>query len=88
MVVYSLVANQELDQLVDSTLDLTRTHKFPAQVSTMMGSQEQAQRFLKLLEPKVREVVQRKELWNFEAGTPRSPEEFWQAFSKYWNEYT
>merc|ERR1712179_74551 len=49
------------------------------QVSAMMGSKEQAEGFLSLLERKVKKVTKNKELWNYRNGSPE--EEVWTTFS-------
>ena len=58
------------------------------QVSTMMGSKDEAQRFLELLESKILKVIKNKELWNYKEGTPKSPETFWLTFSGFWLKYS
>ena len=64
--------------------------KVPAngEVSKMMGSKEQAERFLKLLEKKMMKVTKKKELWNYTAGSPKSPEAYFLPFSRFWNQYS
>merc|ERR1712142_430090 len=58
------------------------------QVSTMMGSKGEAQSFLELLDSKIQKVIKNEELWNYDEGTPKSPETFWLAFSGFWLKYS
>ena len=56
------------------------------QVSAMMGSKEQAESFLSLVERKVMKVTKKKELWNYKNGSPE--ETVWTTFSKLWKQYS
>ena len=59
------------------------------QVSKMMGSAEEAERFLALLERKVREVVKMPEMWNnMENCSKKSPEGVWSGFKRVWTQYS
>ena len=56
------------------------------QVSAMMGSKEQAESFLSLVERKVMRVTKKKELWNYKNGPPE--ETVWTTFSGLWKKYS
>ena len=89
---YSFVgsANEQFTILNKLGLKTSLTGKeATGQVSSMMGSKEQAEIFLSLLEQKVMEVTKKPELWNYTEGSPKSPEEaVWAHFSGLWNQYS
>lgn len=76
-------------KLVDKDKDKDCEEPAEGQVSTMMGSEEEANRFLAVLERKMKEVVKKPEIWK--AGkhdSKKSPEEVWLAFKTFWTKYT
>ena len=59
------------------------------QVTTMMGSEEEANRFLAVLERKMKAVVEKPAIWKAsEHDSDKSPEEVWLEFRRFWQKYT
>eukprot|EP00092_Neocalanus_flemingeri_P010256 GFUD01011052.1.p1 GENE.GFUD01011052.1~~GFUD01011052.1.p1 ORF type:complete len:158 (+),score=35.25 GFUD01011052.1:82-555(+) len=58
------------------------------QVSRMMGSAGEAERFLALLEKKILQIVEKPEIWNNSEGSKKkSPKEVWGEFKTLWLKY-
>merc|ERR1711892_4619 len=76
-------------QLVVKNKDTDMEEPAEGQVTTMMGSEEEANRFLAVLERKMIGVLEKPAIWK--AGkhdSDKSPKEVWLDFRRFWQKYT